>query len=285
MSPASSSWNVGTPWPSPTILDDHAARALVNLATMSVEWHRIGRAAEALDRALRFTQTRDLDGYATSLLGHRSRLRLTTGDWAGARADAERALTGTVQPGGSLVPALVALGRLHHAGAAEHRGPSGQGGALGDAEPGTPVRRAGRRGPGRTTLAGRLAGTGGPRAARPTGWLSTRANPGTPASWRTGCGGSASRSGTPTRWRRPTGGSSRVTGLARPRSGTSSAARSPGPRRWPAATTRRPLRRCGSWTGWARSPWPAGSGLSCAAAGWPGRREGRARGRPGTRRA
>ncbi|MET8462767.1 ATP-binding protein [Micromonospora zamorensis] len=94
-------------------LDDHAARALVNLATMSVEWHRIGRAAEALDRALRFTEIRDLDGYARHLLGHRSRLRLTTGDWAGARADAERALTGTVQPGGSLVPALVALGRLH----------------------------------------------------------------------------------------------------------------------------------------------------------------------------
>ncbi|WP_328421328.1 LuxR C-terminal-related transcriptional regulator [Micromonospora sp. NBC_00389] len=93
-------------------LDDHAARALVNLATMSLEWHRIGPAAEALDRALRFTTTRDLDGYARHLLGYRSRLRLTTGDWAGARSDAERALTGTAQPGGSLVPALVALGLL-----------------------------------------------------------------------------------------------------------------------------------------------------------------------------
>ncbi|MEV4658923.1 AAA family ATPase [Micromonospora sp. NPDC049301] len=93
-------------------LDDHAARALVNLATMAVEWQRIAPAAEALDRALRFTTTRDLDGYSRHLLGYRARLRLATGEWAGARADAERALTGTAQPGGSLVPALVALGRL-----------------------------------------------------------------------------------------------------------------------------------------------------------------------------
>ncbi|WCN81304.1 ATP-binding protein [Micromonospora sp. LH3U1] len=93
-------------------LDDHAARALVNMATMAVEWHRLTPAAEALDRALRFTTSRDLDGYARHLLGYRARLRLTTGDWAGARSDAERALAGDTQPGGSLVPALVALGRL-----------------------------------------------------------------------------------------------------------------------------------------------------------------------------
>ncbi|MFC4019711.1 ATP-binding protein [Micromonospora sp. GCM10011542] len=94
-------------------LDDHAARALVNLATMSVEWQRVVPAAEALERALRFATARDLDGYARHLLGYRARLRLATGDWAGARADAERALTGTEQPGGSLLPALVALSRLN----------------------------------------------------------------------------------------------------------------------------------------------------------------------------
>ncbi|GGO13157.1 ATP-binding protein [Micromonospora parathelypteridis] len=93
-------------------LDDHAARALVNLATLTVEWHRLAPAAEALERALLFTTSRDLDGYARHLLGYRSRLRLTTGDWAGARSDADRALAGAAQPGGSLVPALVALGRL-----------------------------------------------------------------------------------------------------------------------------------------------------------------------------
>ncbi|SIN25498.1 ATP-binding protein [Micromonospora cremea] len=93
-------------------LDDHAARALVNLATMSVDWHRLAPAAEALDRALRFTTIRDLDGYSRHLLGYRARLRLATGDWSGARADAEQALTGTEQPGGSLAPALVTLSRL-----------------------------------------------------------------------------------------------------------------------------------------------------------------------------
>ncbi|KAB1914482.1 AAA family ATPase [Micromonospora noduli] len=93
-------------------LDDHAARALVNLATLTVEWHRVTPAAEALDRALRFTTSRDLDGYTRHLLGYRARLRLATGDWAGARSDAEQALAGAAQPGGSLVPALAALGRL-----------------------------------------------------------------------------------------------------------------------------------------------------------------------------
>ncbi|MER7891934.1 AAA family ATPase [Micromonospora sp. NPDC094482] len=93
-------------------LDDHAARALVNLATMSVEWRRLTTGADALDRALRFSRARDLDGYARHLLGYRARLRLDRGDWAGAQTDAEQALAGTDQPGGSLIPALVARGRL-----------------------------------------------------------------------------------------------------------------------------------------------------------------------------
>ncbi|MET7669008.1 ATP-binding protein [Micromonospora luteifusca] len=93
-------------------LDDHAARALVNMATLTVDWHRIMPAADALERALLFTTSRDLDGYARHLLAYRSRLRLTTGDWARARSDAERALAGAAQPGGSLIPALVTLGRL-----------------------------------------------------------------------------------------------------------------------------------------------------------------------------
>jgi DNA-binding CsgD family transcriptional regulator len=39
-------------------------------------------------------------------------VRLARGDWAGARADAERALSGPDDPGGILLPAFVALGRL-----------------------------------------------------------------------------------------------------------------------------------------------------------------------------
>jgi DNA-binding CsgD family transcriptional regulator/tetratricopeptide (TPR) repeat protein len=93
-------------------LDDHAARALVNLATMSAERLDLDTAADALERALAFTTARDLDGYARHLLGHRASVALARGDWDRARADAERALAGPDQPGPSLVPALVTLGRL-----------------------------------------------------------------------------------------------------------------------------------------------------------------------------
>ncbi|WP_446217341.1 ATP-binding protein [Micromonospora sp. IBHARD004] len=93
-------------------LDDHAARALVNLATMSVERYDLDAAGARLDRALEFTTGRDLDGYARHLLGYRARLRLLRGDWTGALADAESAVAGSGQPGGSLVPALLVRGLL-----------------------------------------------------------------------------------------------------------------------------------------------------------------------------
>jgi DNA-binding CsgD family transcriptional regulator len=93
-------------------LADHAARALVNLASLAVEWAEFDSAAAVLERALRFTTERDLDGYARHLLGHRASVRLARGDWAGAGSDAQRALAGPEQPGASLVRALVVLGRL-----------------------------------------------------------------------------------------------------------------------------------------------------------------------------
>ncbi|RKR91269.1 LuxR family transcriptional regulator [Micromonospora pisi] len=93
-------------------LDDHAARALVNLGTFAADGWDFVLATDALDRALRFTTTRNLDGYARHLLGYRARIRLVQGDWAAARADAEQALVGIDKPGVSLVPALAVLGCL-----------------------------------------------------------------------------------------------------------------------------------------------------------------------------
>jgi DNA-binding CsgD family transcriptional regulator len=93
-------------------LHDHAARALVNLAGMAVEWAAYDDADEALERILQFTATHDLDGYERHLLGYRAALRLARGDWAGARADAEQAIAGPDQPGPSRGTAQVALGRL-----------------------------------------------------------------------------------------------------------------------------------------------------------------------------
>jgi DNA-binding CsgD family transcriptional regulator/tetratricopeptide (TPR) repeat protein len=93
-------------------LHDHAARALVNLAGVAMEWAEFDRADDALDRVLQFTATHDLNGYERHLLGYRATLRLTRGDWAAARADAEVALAGADQPGPCRGTAQVALGRL-----------------------------------------------------------------------------------------------------------------------------------------------------------------------------
>jgi DNA-binding CsgD family transcriptional regulator/tetratricopeptide (TPR) repeat protein len=92
--------------------DDNAARALVNLGSVAVEWRDLDLAADAIERALAFTAARDLDGYTRHILGHRARVHLARGDWKAARADVERALTGPDQPGGVLVGALAVRGTI-----------------------------------------------------------------------------------------------------------------------------------------------------------------------------
>jgi ATP/maltotriose-dependent transcriptional regulator MalT len=91
-------------------LDDHAGRALANLACTTVDHADYATAERAMDRVVAFTTARDLDGYARHVLGNRARLRLARGDWAAALADAERALTGREQPGGCLIGGLTTRG-------------------------------------------------------------------------------------------------------------------------------------------------------------------------------
>jgi hypothetical protein len=69
-------------------------------------------AGRDLDRALAFTQARDLAGYTQHLLGNRARLRLDRGDWAGAEQDARAALAERVGSSGRLADALVPLALL-----------------------------------------------------------------------------------------------------------------------------------------------------------------------------
>ena len=93
-------------------LEDHAARALSNLATIAVELRDYRHAGQDLDRALAFVQAHELAGYAQHLLGSRARLRLDQGDWAGAEQDARAALAERVHASGRLADALVPLGLL-----------------------------------------------------------------------------------------------------------------------------------------------------------------------------
>ena len=91
-------------------LDDHAGRALVNLAATAVDLMDLDAAPEMLERSLAFTAMRDLDGYTRHLTGYRARVRMLRGDWAGACADADQALAGGEQPGGAVVSSLVVRG-------------------------------------------------------------------------------------------------------------------------------------------------------------------------------
>ena len=95
-------------------LEDHAARALVNLASYDMEFRDYRHAPGDLDRAVAFTVQHDLAGNAQYMLGGRARLRLDQGDWAGAERDAQAALA-ELEPrrqGPRAVDALVVLGLL-----------------------------------------------------------------------------------------------------------------------------------------------------------------------------
>jgi DNA-binding CsgD family transcriptional regulator/tetratricopeptide (TPR) repeat protein len=93
-------------------LEDHAARALGNLATITTEIRDYRHARQDLDRALAFARAHELAGWAQHLLGHRARVRLDQGDWAGVEQDALAALAEPVKGGPRVVDALVPLGLL-----------------------------------------------------------------------------------------------------------------------------------------------------------------------------
>jgi DNA-binding CsgD family transcriptional regulator/tetratricopeptide (TPR) repeat protein len=93
-------------------LEDHAARALGNLASISAEIRDDRHSRQDLDRALDFLQAHELSGYVQHALGHRARVRLDHGDWAGAEQDARAALAEQVKGGPRVVDALVPLGLL-----------------------------------------------------------------------------------------------------------------------------------------------------------------------------
>jgi DNA-binding CsgD family transcriptional regulator len=93
-------------------LEDHAARALINLATIGAEVRDYRHALPDLDRALAFVQAHELAGYVQHVLGHRARVKLDQGDWAGAEQDALAGLAERVQGGARVVDALVPLGLL-----------------------------------------------------------------------------------------------------------------------------------------------------------------------------
>jgi DNA-binding CsgD family transcriptional regulator len=93
--------------------DDHAARALVNIASSTLIRHRADpRVAADIERSMRFARERELDGYVQYMLGARSYHNLLLGDWTASESDARASVALGEQPGVSLCPALITLGRL-----------------------------------------------------------------------------------------------------------------------------------------------------------------------------
>jgi DNA-binding CsgD family transcriptional regulator/tetratricopeptide (TPR) repeat protein len=93
-------------------LEDHAARAVGNLAAIAAELRDYRHARQDLDRALAFVQAHELTGWVQHVLGHRARVRLDQGHWTGAEQDAHAALAEQVKGGARVVDALVPLGLL-----------------------------------------------------------------------------------------------------------------------------------------------------------------------------
>jgi DNA-binding CsgD family transcriptional regulator/tetratricopeptide (TPR) repeat protein len=93
-------------------LDDHAQRALVNLATTYLELREYHRAEREFDRAMRYADAHDLHAYAHYLGGQRARLHLERGEWVFAERQARRVLAEHEYVGVTTIPAIVVLGTI-----------------------------------------------------------------------------------------------------------------------------------------------------------------------------
>ncbi len=95
-------------------LDDHAGRAIVNLASSTADARGADPdVTERLDDALAFCRARRLDGYTRYVHGVRAGVRIARGDLDGAQADVDAALAfGEALNGVSAWPDVIARGRL-----------------------------------------------------------------------------------------------------------------------------------------------------------------------------
>ncbi len=221
--------------------------------------------------AVAFAQAHDLAGYAQHMLGHRARLRLDQGDWAGAEQDARAALAepghGGRDPGRWTRWCCWACCRP----AAATRTP----------------RRPSRRPPSGPSPPASCSGSGrwprpGPstpgctgttdRAAEEAAGVFELAVRGRPPVVRRGAGllaaaGRRAAGGRRRWWPSRTGCCWPATGGRPPTPGGSSAAPTSRPWRWPAATrTRRCWRRWRCWTAWAPGRRPSGCAASSGSA-------------------
>ncbi len=93
-------------------MHDHVGRCYSNLASNYIRARRYEEGRRYAEEGLEYTAAIDLDTYTLYLLGWRAQMELETGLWAEAEAHAREAIRLAQEPTISLIPALVALGRL-----------------------------------------------------------------------------------------------------------------------------------------------------------------------------
>jgi len=91
--------------------EEHAVRAINNLATLSVRNREHARAAVYLQEGIVFCAERDIDPWARNMRARRAQLRLQQGDWTGAVEDAGEVLRVVVMQHTRIV-ALVVLAQV-----------------------------------------------------------------------------------------------------------------------------------------------------------------------------
>lgn len=93
-------------------LHDDVGRAYANMISVAVQQRRYSQGLAWLDEGLAYMDERELDSYRVYLLGWRARLRLETGEWRLAEADARSALDEHAGASVIPIPALIALAHL-----------------------------------------------------------------------------------------------------------------------------------------------------------------------------
>jgi DNA-binding CsgD family transcriptional regulator len=92
--------------------EEHAARALTNLATMSFRHREFAAAADYLKAGIAYCEEHDLDSWIRYLVAYRAHMSMALGRWEDALNDAQTVVRHPWVAPISKIPALVTLGRL-----------------------------------------------------------------------------------------------------------------------------------------------------------------------------
>ena len=105
--------------------------AYTDLAAMAVSHRQYDQASRYLSAGLTYCEERDLDSWWLYLLAYRARMKFESGNWRGAREDAEAVLQDPLATPNTRIPALRTLGHLRiRRGDADARNPLDEARAL-----------------------------------------------------------------------------------------------------------------------------------------------------------